>query len=652
MKKAIWIIMSAVILATLCCIAFACDNPSVKPDEKEEPSLNFDMVYALAEEAGYQGTLEELIEAFKGESAYQIAVANGYQGTQTEWLAALQGAAGKDGISPTIGENGHWFIGTKDTGVIAEGKDGSTPTIEIDTNGYWVINGKTLGIKAMGENGKDSVLSVDEDGYILVNGEKTDTCLYIEKHTHTYGDWFFVKENCLEAGFRVKACTICGNTVGEYLAPIGHSEKEIDPVVPACTEPGHTKIVVCERCGEVLDEGEEIPSLGHQWGKDSTCIRCGETKPLKIGLICLHDAESSYDADFIYAILEVKDTLGLDDDQVCILTGISESEECISAAEYLVAIGCNIIFANSYGHEQFLLYVAKNNPDVQFCHATGTRARTEGLPNFHNVYASIYEGRYLTGIAVGQVLNWMISFGYITADQAKIGFVGAYTYGEVISAYSAFYLGAKSVCPSVTMEVSFTGSWFDSTAEKAAAENLISRGCLFISQTSPSEGALFACQETHTLNVPYNYHGTSDAALISCWINWTPYFKYLIETMQSGGEIATDFVGTLTDGSVEVSEILIESYSPIVSNASLAQAKEGLLNGTIKVFDTSTFTVNGETLTSYIADVDDDGTYTPDTEIIKTNAVTGITYIAESEFRSAPSFMAEIDGITLLNRAY
>ena len=196
---------------------------------------------------------------------------------------------------------------------------------------------------------------------------------------------------------------------------------------------------------------------------------------LRSALSCLHDENSTYDLNFINAAKAACEKLGVTD--YVIKTNVPEGQECYDAAAELADDGCNIIFADSFGHEDYMIQAAKEFPDVQFCHSTGTKAHTEGLDNYHNAFASIYEGRYLAGVAAGLKLNEMIENGEFTADEAKMGYVGAFTYAEVISGYTSFFLGARSVCPSVTMEVTFTGSWYDETAEKEGANKLIANGC-------------------------------------------------------------------------------------------------------------------------------------------------------------------------------
>lgn len=363
----------------------------------------------------------------------------------------------------------------------------------------------------------------------------------------------------------------------------------------------------------------------------------------KIGIICLHDENSTYDNNFIQAIYAAQKELGLKDEQVIIKVNIPENDACYNAAAELVDAGCNIIFADSFGHETYVIEAAKEFKDVQFCHATGTKAKTEGLSNYHNAFASIYEGRYLAGVAAGMKLNQMIADGKITADKAVIGYVGAFNYAEVVSGLTSFFLGARSVCESATMKVQYTNSWFDIAKEKEAALNLINSGCALISQHADSEGAPKACEEKGVPNVAYNISTISmgpNTALVSSKIDWAPYFKMIIENYKSGTAIPTDWCGNIQTGSVVLTELNANVAAPGTAEK-LEEVKAKLISGELKVFDTSKFTVNGQTLTTYTADVIDEGDFKPETEAIKNGA------FAESSDRSAPYFdIKYIDGIS------
>lgn len=367
---------------------------------------------------------------------------------------------------------------------------------------------------------------------------------------------------------------------------------------------------------------------------------------LKVGFIFLHDEQSTYDKNFMDAAKAACEEMGVEYAQK---TQIPESKDCYDAAVELIEVdGCDIIFADSFGHESFLIDAAKKYPDVQFCHATGTQAHTAGVANFHNAFASIYQGRYLAGVAAGLKLNEMIDAGEIKADEAKMGYVGAFTFAEVMSGYTSFYLGAKSICPTVTMDVKFTGSWYDEQLEKEAAQALIAGGCKLISQHADSMGAPTACETAGVPNVSYN--GSTIAAcpntfIVSSRIDWTPYFKYMIQCVIDGTEIAADWTGTIETGSVVLTDIN-EKAAAEGTAAKLEEVKKALLDGSINVFDTANFTVGGKAVKSYLADVDTDANFEKDTEAVED----GIFY--ESKHRSAPYFDMEIDGITLLDRNY
>ena len=392
--------------------------------------------------------------------------------------------------------------------------------------------------------------------------------------------------------------------------------------------------------------------------KDTASDGAQNGKTVKVGFIYLHDENSTYDLNFINAAKAACEKLGV---EYLEKKNIPESSECKEAALDLVDRGCNIVFADSFGHEPFIAEAAAECPDVQFCHATGTTAHTSELKNLHNAFASIYDGRYLAGVAAGMKLNEMIESGKITADKAKMGYVGAFTYAEVISGYTSFYLGAKSICPSVTMEVQFTGSWYDETAEKEAATKLINNGCVLISQHADSMGAPTACETAGVPNISYNgstVKSCPNTFIVSSRINWQPYFEYIIGCVADGKEIDKDWCGNLSTGSVELTDVN-EKAAAAGTADKIKEVKAKLEDGSLHVFDASTFTVtvtdelnksakvdaDGH-LTSYMADVDTDANYTADTEVVSDG------YFHESEKRSAPYFDLQIDGITLSNTKF
>ena len=363
---------------------------------------------------------------------------------------------------------------------------------------------------------------------------------------------------------------------------------------------------------------------------------------IKAGFIFLHDENSTYDLNFINAVKEACDKLGV---EYISKVNIPESEECLDAALELVDEGCNFIFADSFGHEPYMLQAARECPDVQFCHATGTQAHTAGVANYHNAFANIYEGRFLGGVAAGMKLNEMIEAGEITADQAKVGYIGAYPYAEVKSGYTSFFLGVRYMCPTATMDVTFTNSWYDPTLEQEGAIKLINNDCVLISLHADSMGAPTECQNNGIPFVFYNGSAAEacpDTYIVASYINWAPYLEYAMNCVINGEEIAVDWTGTLENGGVALKEIN-EAVAAEGTAEKIEEIKGMMLDGSLKVFDTTTFTVGGAALETYLADVDDMGDFVGETEVVMDG------YFHESEFRSAPYFDLDIDGITNLD---
>ncbi len=389
-------------------------------------------------------------------------------------------------------------------------------------------------------------------------------------------------------------------------------------------------------------DGAKIQSIDEVTLTQPATITKVAKEDLKVGFIFLHDANSTYDKNFIDAANAACEALGIKEDQVIMKTGIPEGNECYTTAKELVTAGCQVIFADSFGHEPHMIQAAKEFPNVQFCHATGTRGKIEGVANYHTAFAEIYKGRYLAGIAAGMKLNEMIKAGKFTEAEAKMGYVGAFPYAEVISGYTSFYLGAKSVCPSVTMEVQYTQSWFDIEKENTAAKALIANGAKLISQHADSSGAPSACEAAGVPNVAYNVDTSNigpNTAIISSKISWVPYMTMMLKAMLEGTSIPSDYCATLAEGAVQLTTLTKNAAEG--TQKAIDDAKAKLIDGSLKVFDTSKFTVEGKELTTYLADVVDNLDFAPDTEAIVDGR------FIESEKRSAPYFNVIIDGITV-----
>ncbi len=376
-----------------------------------------------------------------------------------------------------------------------------------------------------------------------------------------------------------------------------------------------------------------------------------EGKTVKVGLICIGDENDlGYTYNFIRGKEAATEALAKEGINVewMVKWNIGEDSKCEEANIELAEAGCQLIINNSFGHEQFMLKVAPDYPDIQFVGCTNQGSWNDGLENTHNAFANIYEGRYLAGVVAGMKLQEMIDNGDITEDQAVIGYVGAFSFAEVISGFTSYFLGARSVCPSVTMKVQFVGSWSDATEEANAASALCDMGCVLISQHSDNTTPATVAQTKGAFHTGYNNDMTEvapDASLVGTRIDWSVYFTEIIRAVANGEEFPQDWCKGYGDGAVVLTK-LNEAICAEGTAEKLAEVEAKLASGELQVFDTSTFTIEGKELTNAFA-LDTDGDFTPDSE----EAVFDGAF-HESYFQSAPYFALSIDGIEWLNSAF
>ena len=405
-------------------------------------------------------------------------------------------------------------------------------------------------------------------------------------------------------------------------------------------------------CGNNGNEGtSESPSGETNPVASESGAPEGETKTVKVGLICIGDEnDQGYTYNFIRgkeAVTEKLAEKGITVDWE-VKYNVGEDSSCEEANIELAEAGCDLIINNSFGFEPYMLKVAPDYPEIEFISCTNQASAVDDLENTHNAFANIYEGRYLAGVVAGMKMQEMIDNGEITADQAVIGYVGAYSFAEVISGFTAYYLGAKSVCPSVTMKVQFVGSWSDATLEGNAAQALCDAGCIMISQHSDNTTPATAAQNAGAFHTGYNndmIEVAPDASLIGTRIDWSVYFEYAIEAVANGESFDPDWCHGMDEGAVVMTP-LNENLAAEGTADKLAEVEEQIRSGALQVFDTSTFTVEGAELTTCMA-LDTDGDFVADSE----EAVFDGAF-HESYFQSAPYFTVQIDGIEWLNSAY
>ena len=407
---------------------------------------------------------------------------------------------------------------------------------------------------------------------------------------------------------------------------VGCANEESDPTEPASESKG----------SETPDDSKEPDS---------------SEKTIKVGLICIGDEnDMGYTYNFIRgkdAATEALKEQGINVEWI-VKWNIGEDAKCEEANIELAEAGCELIINNSFGHEPFMLKVAPDYPNIQFVGCTNQGSWNDGLDNTHNAFANIYEGRYLAGVAAGMKLQQLIDDGTITADQAVIGYVGAYSFAEVISGFTSYFLGARSVCPSVTMKVQFVGSWSNATEEGNAASALCDMGCVLISQHSDNTTPATTAQSKGAFHTGYNNDMSGiapDASIIGTRIDWSVYFTEIIKAVANGEEFDQDWCKGYGDGAVVLTELNEKIAAPGTAEK-LAEVEAQLASGELQVFDTSKFTVEGKTLDHAFA-LDTDGDFTADSE----EAVYDGAF-HESEFQSAPYFTIQIDGIEWLNSAF
>ena len=411
------------------------------------------------------------------------------------------------------------------------------------------------------------------------------------------------------------------------------------------------------------------------------CTKGGDSSTLKVGLICVGDETETYSKAHIDGIKAAAAKLGA---TVIYKNSVPEGTQVVDACTELKEAGAQLIFTNSYGHQDYACAFAKDNPDLTIVADTGDYAAISGLSNFKNAFTNIYEARYVSGVVAGRKLKELNAAGKIEASSKdaagniKIGYVGAYNYAEVVSGYTAFYLGVKEgfEADNVVREVKYTNSWYDHDAENTAAKYLRSKGCVIIGQHADSTGAPEAVEEEHNkgkevYSVGYNIDRLSKAptaALTSSTNNWEKYYEYAIGQFKKGESIAVDWAKGYADDAVGITTL-----GPKVAEGTKAKVDSlvaAIKAGTKHVFDTSKFTIttdaNKKNINNAGATIDEttghvtknrvDFSYKDWTqggkvvyqgETVDTVKKSGdVSYVEESVKRSAPYFALRVDGIT------
>lgn len=250
-------------------------------------------------------------------------------------------------------------------------------------------------------------------------------------------------------------------------------------------------------------------------------------------------------------ILSLESELGIEVKRV---ENVPEGDEAEAVMEELAAGGYNLIFATSFGYGTPMARVATKHPEGCFQWATGAKflltaemggeyASFDEIPaNLGTYFGAAEEARYLSCIAAGKA-----------SPTGKLGYVAAFPIPEVIRGINAFTLGAQSVNPDATVQVSWTKTWFDPTIEKEASESLLDAGVDVLGMHQDTTAAGVAAEARGAKWVGYN----SDVkeAAPAAWLtaptwNWGPFYVQTAKAFAGGTCPNDEYYGSMADGMV------------------------------------------------------------------------------------------------------
>ena len=317
----------------------------------------------------------------------------------------------------------------------------------------------------------------------------------------------------------------------------------------------------------------------------------------RVGFVYSEDESTPYTANFVKAQRALEDEYG-DRVQVMVKSNVLNRESEQPMRE-LIRGGARILFINM--DTDIPITLAREFPDVQFCQVSLPSISMEGTPeNYHTFNGEIYQARYISGIAAGMKLRQLLDSGALLPQDALVGYIGANASTEVISGYTAFLLGVRSVAPEATMRVRYTGSWSNYAAEKEQTRELIDEGCVIIAQHVNTTAPAVACEEAVSAGKTVyhvGYHQSMmdiapSCALVSIRTNWAPYVIQAVRAVMSGTAIENtveahehgrDLSAGFESGWVELME-LNKFIAAEGTQEKIDNAIEGLKKGKIRVF--------------------------------------------------------------------
>lgn len=368
----------------------------------------------------------------------------------------------------------------------------------------------------------------------------------------------------------------------------------------------------------------------------------------KIGVVYSGNAEDPITATFMSEIDDLIKTYEIKEENVIEKVCKADEFESFNVIWDLVEQKCELVIACDPMLEDYMVQAAMENPKVQFCTYRGTQAKDSPLENVHTFSVGEFESKYLAGVVAGLKFNELLDNGEITTTETKIGYIGGLQSTQAISNYSALYLGAKSVCPSVTMDVQYSGKEESAVLEENSARALIANGAKIIAQESLLNGAAKVCEEYNIYYIGNTLTDSSiapDFSLTSTSCNWSSYFEYAVKCVAKKEMIDKTWCKGVGDDAVcitDINEKALDKDSYENAKTKTEDIIKSLSDGLLHVFDTSTWTVDGKKIESTVSD-ELSGEY------MGVEYISDKGYFMEGEINSSPAFAFKIDGIAVLN---
>lgn len=265
----------------------------------------------------------------------------------------------------------------------------------------------------------------------------------------------------------------------------------------------------------------------------------------------------------------IQDKFG-DKVQTSYVESVPESADAERVLRDIADQGNQLIFATSFGYQEFVQKVAADTPEVNFEHATGYKTGS----NVATYDTKTFEGAYLAGIVAGGM-----------SKTKTIGVVASVPIPEVLRNINSFVLGAQSVDPSIKAKVVWVNEWFNPPKESEAATSLINGGVDVMYQNTNSPAVLKTAQERGVR--AFSKDGdmrafAPKAHLGSAVIDWTPYYTKVTQDTLAGKWQGGSFWWGVKEGAIDL--IKIADDVPPAILAKVAKARAGLKNDSFAVW--------------------------------------------------------------------